>query len=93
MNNHGHICKQTCESIKYRKKRTYKLRTYVQELTLWEGITLEIKENESLWDLKYGQLKKKKKILKQSFQNFFYIKGKRGAEFWVFSSIYRGVYA
>ena len=61
MHNHGHICKQTCESIKYRKKRTYKLSTYLHELTLWEGITLKIKENESLWDLKYGHLTKKKK--------------------------------
>ena len=79
MNKHGHICKQTCESWKYRKKRTYRLSTYLHELTLWEGTTLVIKENESLWDLKYGLLTEKK-ILKHGFQNFFNFKGKRDVD-------------
>ena len=70
MNKLGHACKQKCESWKYWKKRTYRLSTCLHELTLWEGITLEIRENESLWDLKYGRLTEKK-ILKQGFQNFF----------------------
>ena len=29
-----------------------KIRTYMHEYVLQEGIILEIKENESLWDLK-----------------------------------------
>ena len=79
MNKLGHACKQTCESWKYRKKRTYRLSTYLHELTLWEGTTLVIKENESLWDLKYGRLTEKK-ILKHGFQNFFNFKGKRDVD-------------
>ena len=52
---------------------------YLHKQILQEGIALEVRENGSLWDLKYGRLIEKK-ILKLSFQNFFNIKGKMGAE-------------
>ena len=55
-----HACKQIYESWKHRKERTYRLRAYLHEFAPWEGITLEIRENESLWDLKYGCLTEKK---------------------------------
>ena len=54
-----------------------KIKTYPYECILQEGIILEFKENESF----------------HSFHNFFNVRGERGAEFWVSSSIYRGAFS
>ena len=58
---------------------------YMHELILQKGIALEIRENESLWDLTNCRITQKKK----KFQSFFNVKGK-SAEILAVSSIYRG---
>ena len=57
-------------------KERNKVKKYLHECVLQEGSVLEVKEDEPLLRSKIVSLTEKK-FLKQSFQNFFNVRGKR----------------
>ena len=76
---------------KNKKTKNKKKKKNLREWILQEGIALKVRENESLWALKYGCLTEKK-ILKESFQNFFNVNKEEGCKILGFFPLFIEVY-